>query len=161
MLSRHDHSRFASTLFLLLFVSAALSSQTIFAQEKGHSSGKAPMRLAGVSNDPKYGVTSEKPIRVGGGFAEGSANQIKYLQSLRGPNGEKIKFKRTGSCCMFVTPNGIQTTTTDGKTVGVGLLDQYEVTYKGLDKPIVLYLDLYDYETPQAPMGFTVGTYEE
>ena len=37
----------------------------------------------------------------------------------------------------------------------MGLLDRYEVTYPGLEKPVVLYLNYYDYERPKIPVGFS------
>lgn len=40
--------------------------------------------------------------------------------------------------------------------MGRGLLDVYEVTYDGLPEPVELYLNLYDYEQPRAPVGFTL-----
>jgi len=38
-----------------------------------------------------------------------------------------------------------------------GLLDKYEVKYRGIEKPVLLFLNMYDYEQPVAPMGFTVA----
>jgi hypothetical protein len=40
--------------------------------------------------------------------------------------------------------------------MGAGLLDIYEITYDGLDEPIKIYIDMYDYEAPLAPYGFTI-----
>lgn len=39
--------------------------------------------------------------------------------------------------------------------MGGGLLDVYEITYDGLDKPIELYINMYDYNDPMIPVGFT------
>lgn len=101
-----------------------------------------------VSTDPAYGVTPEKPVKVGGGFSDGAKHQESYLNALRGPDGQPVTWKRLGTCCPFKTPNGI---------VGErGLLDRVEVTYKGLQEPVILYLNLYDRETPRAPVGFTL-----
>jgi hypothetical protein len=69
-----------------------------------------------------------------------------FLSALRGPKGEEIQFTRQGSCCPFETP---------GSDLGTGLLDVYEVTYPGLEKPLVLYLNMYDKGEVLVPAGFT------
>ncbi len=100
-----------------------------------------------VSTDGTYGYTKENPIKVGG-YKEnvGPMSERFYLYTLRGPNGERIRFQRIGSCCPFQTPHGFN---------GTGLLDMYEVTYEGLSTPIKLFINMYDYEKPKAPVGFT------
>ena len=101
-----------------------------------------------ASTDGTYGYTEGNPIKVGGASHErGPSNERAYLAALRGPSGEVVSFERRGSCCMFKTKNGIM-----GEG---GLLDIYDVTYDGQDKPATLYLDMYDYEAPQVPLGFT------
>ena len=81
------------------------------------------------------GYAPENPIRVGGGRLEdGAREQHRYLESLRGPRGQRVSYMRLGSCCQFSSPRGHQ---------GTGMLDAYEVRYPGLAKPITLYLDLY------------------
>lgn len=99
------------------------------------------------SKDETYGYKEENPIRVGGGLMGGAANERKFLDALAGPEGESISYKRLGSCCMFETPNS---------SMG-GLLDIYEITWKGQDEPVKLYLNMYDYEKPLIPVGFTKG----
>jgi hypothetical protein len=91
-----------------------------------------------------YGFSPENPIHVGGG----PAGQEEFLESLRGPQGEPVAWRRLGSCCEFETPNGI---------MGYGLLDLYEVIYEGLERPVILYLDMYEAEAVYAPTGFTLG----
>lgn len=117
----------------------------------GRSGNRPLMIIFEVSQDKTYGYTSENPIKVGG-FSEkdGPYNEMRYLNSLYGPHGEIIRYDREGSCCFFRTPNGIE---------GIaGLLDRFKITYKGLKEPIFLYLNMYDYEEPMAPYGFTVKT---
>ena len=105
------------------------------------------MKLSGVSTDPTYGFTKANPIKVGGApDRTGSRNEQMYLHALRGPEGQPIRFERTGSCCQFETPNGIG---------GGGMLDIYEVAYEGLKRPLELYINMYDHEAPKAPVGFT------
>jgi hypothetical protein len=96
-----------------------------------------------VDAPESYGFTPENPIHVGGG-PEG---QQAFLEMLRGPEGQPLAWRRLGSCCEFETPNGL---------MGLGLLDLYEVTYEGLDRPIILYLDMYESGPVMAPLGFTL-----
>jgi hypothetical protein len=112
-------------------------------------------RYAGVDADRREGSTEhgygrENPVRVGGGAAEGVRRQRRYLDRLRGPAGEPVRYRRLGSCCIFATPTGHE---------GQGALDAYEVMVEGADRPVVLYLDLYTEPEapPPAPAGFTLA----
>jgi hypothetical protein len=95
-----------------------------------------------VATDPTYGVTLSSPVQVGGGAMYGPARERRYLDALRGPDGQLVRYKRTGS-----------TEAPDGATI----LDAYEVTHDGLAKPIVLYVDEYHYSELRAPAGFVCG----
>jgi hypothetical protein len=94
-----------------------------------------------------YGFSPENPIHVGGG----PAGQRAFLEALRGPDGQPLAWRRLGSCCEFETPNGL---------MGLGLLDLYEVTYEGLEQPVILYLDMYDSGPVAAPAGFLLPEME-
>ncbi|WP_132705163.1 hypothetical protein [Winogradskyella wandonensis] len=50
------------------------------------------------AEDESYGLKGDNPVRVGEKSVE---NQIRYISSLAGPNGEELKFIRTGSCCAY------------------------------------------------------------
>jgi hypothetical protein len=100
-----------------------------------------------------YGFSPDNPIHVGGG-PEG---QRAFLETLRGPEGQPLAWRRLGSCCEFETPNGL---------MGLGLLDLYEVAYEGLEQPVILYLNMYDSGPVAAPAGFLLpgpgaGQHEE
>lgn len=97
-----------------------------------------------TSTDETYGFTEKNPIRVGG---TSPANERRFLNSIFGPEGQKLTYERLGSCCHFKTPNGMLDT---------GLLDMYEVKYEGLKEPVVIYIDMYDYAPLAAPKGFTL-----
>jgi hypothetical protein len=107
-----------------------------------------PFLVVGVSTDPTYGVTQKNPICVGGKTDNGALNQQRYLNALRGPKGEEISYRRRGSCCAFKTPNGL--------IGGMGMLDAYEITWTGNEKPVLLYLNFYDEGPLRAPIGLTV-----
>ncbi len=94
-----------------------------------------------ISNDKTYGYTMENPITVSGGDFEGPVQERLYLDNLRGPNGEAITYQRTGSM-----PSPIDASI---------YLDEYEIMYKGLKKPILLYINEYSDVPPQIPIGFT------
>ena len=99
------------------------------------------------STDPDYGYTEAKPVQVGGAAQEeGPYHERKYLNGLRGPNGEDVTYRRIMSCCHFKTPNGYD---------GVGLLDVYEVNWEGAEKPVRLYLNMYDASEVLVPVGLT------
>lgn len=103
-------------------------------------------QLDSISTDDTFGYSQVNPIHVGGAFKEEAMNQRRFLNALLGPGNEIISYRRRGSCCSFSTKNGMD---------GHGLLDIYEVTDEGLEKPILLYLNFYDYGILRAPKGFT------
>src|SRR5690606_28644099 len=37
------------------------------------------------------------------------------------------------------------------------ILDRYELTWSGLEAPVVMFLDVYRWETPRAPQGLVCG----
>ena len=154
------------TLVILLIVAAGLLA--CGPSKKGSSSVKnkssydksqaelmddRTFKITAVSDDANYGYTQKNAIKVGGVKSnEGPLNERRFLNALLGPNGESTSYNRRGSCCSFETPNGI---------MGGGLLDMYEVTYAGLEKPIVLYINMYDFGILKAPKGFTFRTIAE
>lgn len=95
-----------------------------------------------ISTDPAYGTTKASPIKIGGGATTVSARERRYLDALRGPGGEALTYKRTGS------QQGPDQT----------ILDHYVISWRGLDTPKELYLDAYRWEVPRAPLGFRCET---
>lgn len=117
-----------------------------FSKSQSTSLDDQTYQLDSISVDDTYGYSSSNPIHVGGNFLEGARNQRRFLNALLGPDNQLVTYHRRGSCCGFISKNGMD---------GFGLLDVYEVSYEGLSKPIVLYLNLYDYGILRAPKGFT------
>lgn len=97
-----------------------------------------------TNNDTTYGYTEKNPVKVGG-FNNGPSNERDYLNSLTGPNGEKVEFYRNGSCCPFNTKNS---------PFGEGMLDQYSVFYEGIKDTAIIYVNMYDKAEIKAPVGF-------
>ena len=94
------------------------------------------------SQGDSYGYSENNPIMVGGN-SEGPKNERRFLNALAGPNGETIEYYRIGSCCPFKTKN----------SEWGGMLDKYNVTYKGLDKSLIIYINMYDSDTLKVPVG--------
>jgi hypothetical protein len=93
-----------------------------------------------IATDPTYGFSPENPIHLGSlNLYDGIARMEAYLNNLRGPNFEEISYTR-------LAPDYNQA----GKIV-----DLYQVSYPGMPQPLTLYFDLYTYEAPMAPAGFT------
>lgn len=97
-----------------------------------------------------YGYGRGNPIRVGGARESGAANQRRYLDGLRGPAGQPVRYRRLGSCCGFRSEHA-----PDG-----GALDAYEVTYDGIERPVLLYIDVYTPPegSPPPPDGFVFAS---
>jgi hypothetical protein len=106
-----------------------------------------PFVVREVSEDETYGYSEKNPIRVGGGRSAGVRNQLRYLNALKGPQGQAVTYERQASCCPFRTRRGVVDNT--------ALLDVYAVTWTGKAAPVTLYLNMYRGGKLLAPRGFT------
>jgi hypothetical protein len=98
--------------------------------------------------DKKYGYNQDYPVNLG--FMPYSAAEInvkRFFGALSGPNGEKLEYKKTDSCCPFPTKKF---------DMGAGLLDIYEVTWEGLATPKIIYINLYEKSKVMAPKDFGI-----
>lgn len=149
----------SSTFFLLLACSspkktsqtASNTSATNTETDKGNPTLKKlsakmldenTFMLEGISDDSTYGYHMSNAIKVSGG----PTNERRYLNALLGPNGEPVSYFRHGSCCPVKSDNGM---------MGMAMLDIYEIKYEGIEKPVILYLNMYDPGILKAPVGFT------
>ncbi len=98
----------------------------------------SPEPLCTASADPAHGLSVVRAVPVGGGAMYAAARERRYLDALRGPKGEVVRYTRNGS----TMPPG-----TDDP------VDVYTVTYDGLEAPLTLYLDAYHFSDPKAPQG--------
>lgn len=103
-------------------------------------------KITQYSHDNTYGYTEGNPVMVGGN-SEGPLNERRFLNALSGPNGEKIVYSRIGSCCPFKTEN----------SPWGGMLDKYDITYFGLEKSLVIYINMYDSDTLKVPVGLKLN----
>jgi len=109
-------------------------------------------KIEQYSDDPSYGYSEGNPVKVGGiSNNQGPLNERRFLNALMGPNGEPITYSRIGSCCKFKTKNGLLD--------NAGFLDKYEIAYKGLKEPIILYINMYDSDRLRIPVGFKKKIY--
>ena len=115
----------------------------IASQQSAPSRGPGGLSPCAVSDDPTYGWTRENAVPIGGGAMYVSARERRYLDALRGSEGQAVRYRRIGS--VPKAPNDLT------------ILDRYEVTYDGLLAPAELYLDAYHYWEPRAPKGLTCG----
>ena len=123
---------------------AAIAASIAVTHAQGQAPSAGPQKPCTVSADPEYGLTPAKPVRVGGGALYVAARERRYLEALRGPAGQVITFKRLG-----------QARPPEENKERIIILDHWQVTYEGLEKPISIYIDAYRYGAPFAPAGFT------
>jgi hypothetical protein len=96
----------------------------------------------------ELGYSASKPITVAGGMLFGPMNERAYLDRLRGPGGESLRYARAGS---VEAPNPNHP----------GAIDRYEVEYDGLEAPIALYFDMYLPGPNGIPTGFHLADPQE
>ena len=85
-----------------------------------------------------YGISAFNAIRIGGG-TDGMARIVKYLNALRGPAGQGLKYRDAGQA--LAGPKG-------------ALLNRFDVEHSGLAQPVRLYFDTTREEPLFAPQGF-------
>jgi len=100
-------------------------------------------KISIYSQDKTYGYTENNPIMVGGALSDGPQNERRFINALCGPNGEQLEYYRIGSCCPFKTKS----------SEWGGMLDMYNVKYRGLEEGLILYINMYDSDTLKVPVG--------
>ena len=108
------------------------------------------MHLKKHSSNKDYAFSSAFPIPVGGGISKSSSkNTYRFLNTLLGPNGQKVHYRRTSTYYQFRTdhsPSGDS-----------ALIDVYEINYEGAIKPVQLYFNLSVSGEILIPLGFTAA----
>ncbi len=100
------------------------------------------------SGRPGYGLNPKEPVMIGG-IDEGPRRTYDYFRRLRSSTGAQVRVRRTGFCYRFQTPNA--------RIGDHAPLDKYELTYDGLDSPIVIFVNIYDEGEIKAVAGFTLS----
>src|SRR3954462_14478065 len=127
---------------IVLTVALLLLQQSPRAPETPSALNRSVVPQCAAATSEAYGHDKPAPVQVGGGAMYGPGRERSYLDALRGPEGQPVRYRRTGS---LSAPDGVT------------ILDAYEATYEGLAKPITLYIDEYHFSDPVAPRGFTCG----
>lgn len=121
------------------------NTQTKGSNYKNEVTDAGTFAVEEAATDKNYAYTKENPVKVGSRIDGGPKNERKFLNALAGPNNEAIKYYRTGSCCPFKTPNAM--------IGGQGLLDRYKVFWDGCQDTLVIYINMYDEDKLQIPVG--------
>jgi hypothetical protein len=104
--------------------------------------------ISEFSKDKKYGYEKDYPINIFfRGTKNDTINQKYFLNALAGPKGEQITYTKMENCCPFPTKNS---------DMGAGFLDVYELKWEGLNKPVILYLNIYERGLLMVPVGLTL-----
>ncbi|AIG30440.1 2-dehydro-3-deoxyphosphooctonate aldolase [Flavobacterium psychrophilum] len=95
----------------------------------------------------KYGYDPDYPVNVNFTSEEdGLNNQIRFLKALAGPKGEKIKYTQKDPCCPFPSKRA---------NTGAGIIDVFEITWEGQNKPILLYINKFEKGELFIPIGLS------
>lgn len=142
-------------IFLLLLITLLSVSCVSTKSTLKNVDDNAPIPLLTVDNtfvikefstDKRYGYDKDYPVNVFYYTTRNETiNQERYLNSLAGPKGQKISFKKLESCCPFPSKRS---------EMGAGFLDVYEVTWEGLKTPVILYMNIYEKGYLKVPVGF-------
>lgn len=135
-------------LFSLLFIVIISSCSNTKNTTSKSSNHRGNFEITEISTDETYGFNPKNAVKVGGiSSNSGPLNEVKYLNMLSGPNGEKISFYRAGSCCGIKSENA---------PMGYAILDNYRVTWEGSKDTVSIYINMYDKGVLKAPFGFTI-----
>lgn len=140
-------------LFVLITTAGCISTKSMLKNVDNNApipslSKENTFIVTEYSKDLKYGFNEEYPVNV---FYVNSndenLNASRYLNALAGPNGEKITYTKIESCCPFPTKR---------TEIGAGYLDIYELKWEGQNKPIRLYINIYERGYILVPIGLSI-----
>jgi hypothetical protein len=137
-----------SLLGMTLFVISCSSTNSINKNHKQTLVDHNTFIITEKATDRTYGLSDKNPVEVGGvSESSGPLNERRFLNALTGPNGEKVTYFRSGSCCPVKSKNGM---------MGMAMLDNYRVTYEGSKDTVSIYINMYDSSPLKAPYGFGI-----
>ena len=141
--------RIASYFVLLLTLASCISTKSTIKNVDNNAPtpliNNNTFVITEYSKDKKYGYDKEYPINIFyGSTTNQTINQKRFLDALAGPNGEEITYSKLESCCPFPTKRS---------EMGAGLLDVYELRWKGQKSPVILYLNIYEKGLLMVPVG--------
>jgi hypothetical protein len=110
------------------------------------------IKIEGVSKSTRFAFTPEEPVKLGVTKRDLALTYIeKYFNSITGPNGEVVRYKRLKSCCPYKTVNS-----EEFPYQNLAVLEVYQVLYDGLKEPILIYINFFDEGKVMAPKFFLV-----
>jgi hypothetical protein len=135
---------------LLLFGALVATSINLAAQQPAPSVALGAIRVPAcqTAGDPEYGLALNKAVAIGGGPLYMAARQRRYLNALRGPQGQTLTIA-----------NEIASSPLRGDPEHA-IVDSYRVSYEidGTRIEKTIYMDAYHYDAPKVPAGFTCAT---
>lgn len=146
-------TKLASFIVLISLFTSCVSTKSTLKNVDDHApvptlSKDNTFVLTEYSKDKKYGYDADYPVNVFYKNAKDeNLNAERYLNALAGPKGEPITFTKLESCCPFPTKR---------TEMGAGFLDIYELKWQGQDKPIKLYINIYERGYLLVPIGLSV-----
>lgn len=140
------------SIFLLIVISCTSTKSTLKNVDDNapipQISALNTFVITEYSMDKKYGYDPDYPVNVFYRSAKyDSINQLRYLNALAGPKGEILTYKKVETCCPYPTKKN---------EMGAGFLDVYEITWKGNQSIIKLYLNSYEKGALLVPVGLTL-----
>lgn len=138
-------------LFSFLFFACTSTKSTIMNIDPNAKRPKVvnnAFEITDYATDSKYGYDADYPINLGPLFEKHEEANIKlYFNALEGPNGEKISYTKTATCCPFPS---------NTNNIGAGTLSIHEVTLEGSTKKIALYFNIYEKGQVLCPKGLKI-----
>lgn len=110
------------------------------------------LMVTDISRSSKYGYTPSDPVKLGVTKLDVALKYPdKYFNTLVGPNGEPVYYRRIKSCCPFKTVNS-----EEYPYQNLAVLEVYEISYEGLKEPLLIYVNFFDEGKVLAPKGFSI-----
>lgn len=103
-------------------------------------------QLTKHATNNRYGYDENYPVNLGFNNIVEKIDVKQYFNALAGPNNEELRYTFMESCCPFMTKSG---------ELGTGVIDKYEITWKGKNKPTYMYVNLYEKGEILIPIGLT------
>lgn len=101
-----------------------------------------------MATNKKYAYHQDYPVNVGfTSLEDGAKNQVRFLNALAGPKGEKITYKLVDTCCPFPTKKS---------SMGAGMIDIFEITWEGNTTPLRIYVNKFEKGELMIPLGLTI-----
>jgi Tol biopolymer transport system component len=107
----------------------------------------APEGVCVNASSPDYGFSPDNPIKIG--------------YDPRGGHEGELSGGESGECLPWLLgPQGqpIETSVLEEMRVNGTLLCKVAVSYSGKGTPDILYFDIFNYEQPKAPLGYSCGS---